>query len=225
MIYWHYKATGTAIITTGYPSQPTGSSKRNDPAIRLRISICPCLLPMLFYEALPGLTPVVQSNSKEVIEIRRLQTLLGSLTLSYWPCLFLIPLAYGKDSSLISIPYLLEVLTLLLYTMPFYIAFLTLGASISEALSKTQSAKGEGILKCISCVVACLIFSTAFKLSSLLYPALVLSAFLLLLRICTAVIYKKKPGIFTLIKQKSFWLCTVVILLLLAVLSVIVFGR
>lgn len=180
---------------------------------------------MLFYKAPQDGLPWCKSNSNEVIEIRRLQTLLGSLALSYWPCLFFIPFAYGKENGLIAIPYLWEVLFLFLYTVPFYIAFLTLGASLLEKLSKTQAAKGERILRCISCVVACLIFSTAFRLSSLLYPALALSAVLLLLRICIAVICKKQPEIFALIKQRSFWLCTVVVLLFLAALSLIVFGR
>ena len=154
--------------------------------------------------------------------IRRLQMLLCSLAVSYWAGLFIIPLLllYGNAGGLISVPYLWEVLSLLLYTLPFYIAFLTLGSCIPAWISgNPQCSKGENILNIISCVVAVLILSTICNLNELLYPALAVSAFLVLLRIIIAAVYKKKTGMTSFIRQKSFWLCTLLTVLLVSVIT------
>ena len=118
-----------------------------------------------------------------------------------------------KDVGFISSPYILEVIFLFLYTMPFYIAFLALGVSIMHKLKQAQYVKGEVILNVISCVMACFIFLTAFNIANLLYIALGLSTILIILRIVIMVIYKRKMNIFVFVKQKAFWLCTSVILL------------
>lgn len=147
--------------------------------------------------------------------------LLSALTLSYWISLLIIPLLYVGTGGIISIPYLLEVLFLFLYTFPFYIAFFTLGSCImSWMFSAPQPAKGEWILNIISCVVACLIFSTIFNIERFLYFSVALSILLALLRIIIMVVYKKPIGMFSFMKQKLFWLYTALILL---IISIIVF--
>lgn len=148
-----------------------------------------------------------------MIEIRYLKMFFYSLVLSYWPSLFIVSFFLRKDVGFISSPYILEVIFLFLYTMPFYIAFLALGVSIMHKLKQAQYVKGEVILNVISCVMACFIFLTAFNIANLLYIALGLSTILIILRIVIMVIYKRKMNIFVFVKQKAFWLCTSVILL------------
>lgn len=153
--------------------------------------------------------------------IRRLRILLSALTLTYWISLFIIPLLYGGAGGIISIPYLWEVIFLLVYTFPFYIAFLTLGSCIIFWIFKSpQYTKGEEILNIISCAIACLIFSMIFNIERHLFFALTFSIFLILLRIITMVAYKKPIGMFSFMKQKLFWLYTALILL---IISIIVF--
>lgn len=149
----------------------------------------------------------------EVIEIRYLQMMYCSLVLSYWPGLFIVPLFTRKEQSLIPVPYILEVIFLLLCTMPFYIAFLSLGPSIMYKINKPICEKNEIIMNKISCVIACFIFLTAFNISNLLNIAFVLSTLLLIFQIIIKVAYKRKINILFFVKQKAFWLCTIFVLI------------
>lgn len=131
-----------------------------------------------------------------------------ALAMLYIPCLFLLPLFNdGSGGGFLPITYEFVLAFLFLYTFPTYLAIVELGLSVCRAFDARKRPVGEKIFNTIGILLSCGILWTLIDLETYLVPSLILGGLLILNWLVTAIVYKKKPTLVTILKQKIFWVC------------------
>ncbi len=131
-----------------------------------------------------------------------------ALATLYIPCLFLLPLfSDGSDGGFLPITYEFMLAFLFLYTFPTYLAIVELGLSVCRAFDARKRPVGEKIFNTIGILLSTGILLTLNNLETYLVPSLVLGGLLILNWILTAIVYKKKPTLLIIFKQRIFWVC------------------
>ncbi len=137
-----------------------------------------------------------------------------AIAILYIPTLFIIP-AFAEDNGAFLESYSFIVLVLAIYTLPFYFAFIELGLAVCRVLEKKRTTTLEKVLNIIGVVFALstvliTVIAYAFELSEMVLLLLAVTFLLALKWIVTAIICKKKPD-FSILKQKKFWFCAVIL--------------
>lgn len=141
------------------------------------------------------------------------------LAVVYPPYIFITPLFTDQTGSFLVFPYGMLLLILLLYTFPTYVAYLEIGYLAGRVAERKKMKMLEVIFDVIGAllsisVIATLILLIAAETSGIFSLHLYLAATLIVLWIVRAIAMKRKPKIPEELKSKSFWISTVVFLLI-----------
>ena len=136
-----------------------------------------------------------------------------ALAIIYVPALFFVALFAGGDAGFIATPYIFDLMVLFLYTFPCYLALIELGLSVCRAFEKRKRTIGEKVFNTIGAILACGILITLTNLEDLLFASLALASALALNWLISAIIYKKKPNLKSTLKDKTFWICVAILLI------------
>lgn len=158
--------------------------------------------------------------------------LLTAIVLLYIPAILILPLVVKTESGFIATNYAFDLIVLLLFTAPCYLAAIELGLALCRLIDKHKSSVGEKILNaigvvCALAIIVILIF-TYDMFPDQLIAFLGLSGILIIKWIVTAAVYKKKLKLGVILKQKTFWICCGCLLLTIALVigvAAISFGR
>ena len=142
-----------------------------------------------------------------------------ALAIIYVPALFFVALFAGGDAGFIATPYIFDLMVLFLYTFPCYLALIELGLSVCRAFEKRNRSVGEKIFNTIGVILACGILITLTNLEDLLFVSLALAGALALNWIISAIVYKKKPNLKATFKDKTFWICAGILLVVATLLA------
>ncbi len=164
-------------------------------------------------------TVIKKHKRKENQQI--IKYLFFAVAVLYIPALFIISVFADGDGTFISMPYIFILAVFAIYTFPFYFAFVELGFAVCRVFEKKERTVGEKIFNTIGIALSGGIILTAFDLESLLYPSLALAFLLVLKWIVAAVIYKKKPNILGIFRQKVFWLCVLILVSAVIIFSMV----
>ena len=141
-----------------------------------------------------------------------------ALAIIYVPMLFVMALFAGGDAGFIATPYLFDLMVLFLYTYPCYLALIELGLSVFRAFDKRKRSVGEKVFNTIGVVLSCGILITLTNLDDLLFVSLSLAVALSLNWLISAIIYKKKPNVKGTLTDKTFWICVVILFVVVSLL-------
>lgn len=141
-----------------------------------------------------------------------------ALAIIYVPMLFVMALFAGGDAGFIATPYLFDLMVLFLYTYPCYLAFIELGLSVFRAFDKRKRSVGEKVFSTIGVVLSCGILITLTNLDDLLFVSLSLAVALSLNWLISAIVYKKKPNVKGTLTDKTFWICVVILFVVVSLL-------
>lgn len=142
-----------------------------------------------------------------------------ALGIIYVPALFFVALFAGGDAGFIATPYIFDLMVLFLYTFPCYLALIELGLSVCRAFEKRDRSIGEKIFNTIGAIFACGILITLTNLEDLLFVSLALAGALALNWLISAIVYKKKPNLKATFKDKTFWICAGILLVVATLLA------
>ena len=157
---------------------------------------------------------IVRHERKESQKI--IKYIFFALAIIYIPAVFLLAWLAGGDLGFITTPYFFDLLVVFLYTFPCYLALIEIGLAACRAFERLQCTVGEKIFHILGMIFACGILITATNLEKLLLVSIALAILLALTWIISAAVYKKKPNLKTVFRDKTFWLCAVILLLALA---------
>ncbi len=162
---------------------------------------------------------IVRHEKRESRKLMRL--LLSALSLIYFPVILILPVFLKSDGGFISTPYIFDLLLLFLCTFPCYLAVIELGGTLCGIWEKRITEPIDRIFHTIGAVLSCLILLLTIDLADHLLYSLALAVLLLISRICFAVIRRERPALPAVLRQRSFWVCSLVIfLIVLAVMFV-----
>lgn len=152
--------------------------------------------------------------------MKYLKSLFYSLIFSYLPCILIAVLFLIKGDQTM---FAQEAAAVFLLSFPFFVAFIVLGAFIGGLLNKQEISKGEILINILSDVAACVIIIIGLiNLSQRMYISIVLSALLIALWIVKAIIYKRKPELFEIIKTKLLWIMTASVIIVFTLIAFLV---
>ena len=136
-----------------------------------------------------------------------------ALAIIYVPAVFLLAWLAGGDLGFITTPYLFDLLVVFLYTFPCYLALIELGLAVCRAIGQSRNTIGEKIFHAVRMILACSILITTTNLEKLLLASIAFAILLALTWLISAIVYKKKPNLKTVFRDKTFWICAVILLL------------
>lgn len=142
-----------------------------------------------------------------------LKHLYYAIIVAYFPCVLILPLLIRESGGIIASTYGFELLMIFLYTLPLYFAFIEIGMTIRRIFDKEDGSKLEKLLNILSVGAAVGIITAVFNYYALLYLAVSLAVMLVIIWIINAAVYKKRIIDTQLIKQKSFWISAVALLI------------
>lgn len=135
-----------------------------------------------------------------------------ALVAVYIPALFIVSACAEADGTFIAIPYSFVLMVIFLYTFPFYIAFIQIGLTVLGSFEAKTKSRGQKLFDIVKLVLVVGIIITAIDIESMVMLSLTLSAALILCWIISAIVYKKKPDIKGVVRQKTFWVCFIVLI-------------
>ena len=146
---------------------------------------------------------------------RILRYLFLSAALLYLPTLLLIVLHSEPEGTFIAIDRWFVLAVLLLFTVPFYLAFIEIGRLVCGAMEKRKKRIRERIFDLIGAalaggIVAVGIITTALDRDDWIGPILGLAVLLVLNWLVSAIVNKKRPRVGDTVKDKVFWVCLAV---------------
>ena len=154
--------------------------------------------------------------------MKYLKSLFYSLIIAYLPCV-LIAVAFLRDDNQIS--YIQQVYAVFLLSFPFLVAFIVLGAFIGGIMDKREVPTGEMVINIMSDIAALFIIALGFfSLAQRMYISIGISVLLIALWIAKAIIFKRKPEIFSFMKTKVLWIFTVSLIIVFS-LAVFLLSR
>lgn len=161
---------------------------------------------------------IIRHTRKENQKV--IKYLFFAIAVIYVPALFLVAL-FAEDRGFISTPYLFKLLVLFLYTLPFYLAFWEIGLTVCRILDKHERKIGERVFNDVALALAIAIVLMVFNIEKLLYPSLILAGVLILCWVISAIVYKKKPHFSAVLKQKTFWLCVLILMMCIGIVLIV----
>lgn len=144
-----------------------------------------------------------------------------ALAIIYVPALFFVALFEGGDAGFIATPYIFDLMVLFLYTFPCYLALIELGLSVCRVFDKHKRTVGEKVFNTVGIILSCGILITLTNLEELLFVSLALGGALALDWLIAAIVYKKKPNLKSTLKDKTFWICVVILLIVVTLVVAI----
>lgn len=146
---------------------------------------------------------------------RILRYLFLSAALLYLPTLLLIVLHSEPEGTFIAIDRWFVLAVLLLFTVPFYLAFIEIGRLVCGAMEKRKKRIRERIFDLIGAalaggIAAVGIIATALDRDDWIGPILNLAVLLILNWLISAIVNKKRPRVRETVKDKVFWVCLAV---------------
>lgn len=146
---------------------------------------------------------------------RILRYLFLSAALLYLPTLLLIVLHSEPEGTFIAIDRWFVLAVLLLFTVPFYLAFIEIGRLVCGAMEKRKKRIRERIFDVIGGalaggIVAVGVIATALDRDDWIGPILGLAVLLVLNWLVSAIVNKKRPRVGDTVKDKVFWVCLAV---------------
>ena len=162
---------------------------------------------------------IIRHEKKEGLRV--IEYIFIALALLYAPAILLVSLFTNDNGSVIAMPYTFIVTVLFIYTVPFYFSFIELGRLICTAFEKRKITVGETVFNVIGGILAISmiaigITATALDLDGLILLELCLASILALNWLISAIVYKKKPRLKTVLTDKTFWICAVILMLVVA---------
>ncbi len=158
---------------------------------------------------------IVRHERKETFNT--LKCLFLAAALIYFPAILILALFADDTGSIIAIPYGMKLLSIFLYTFPCYVALIELGLAVLRALDKRKRSVGEKILGAVSTLLAIAIIIASLNIEDSLDIPLLLTVLLSLTLLISAIVYKKELHLFSIMKQKTFWICTAILTVVVAV--------
>lgn len=146
---------------------------------------------------------------------RILRYLFLSAALLYLPTLLLIVLHSEPEGTFIAIDRWFVLAVLLLFTVPFYLAFIEIGHLVCGAMEKRKKRIRERIFDVIGGalaggIVAVGVIATALDRDDWIGPILGLAVLLVLNWLVSSIVNKKRPRVGDTVKDKVFWVCLAV---------------
>jgi len=163
---------------------------------------------------------IVRHERKEGLRV--IKYIFIAIAILYAPAILLVSLFTINDNgNVIAMPYGFILFILFLYTAPFYFAFIELGRLICSAFDKRKMPAGETVFNVIGGIlaigiIAVGIMATALDLDGLIFAELALAVTLALNWLISAIVYKKKPRLTTVLTDKTFWICAVILMLVVS---------
>ncbi len=173
---------------------------------------------------------MLQCRQKEVSGMKifaAIKKLYLAVALAFFPCLCVLPLYMERDGGFIAFPYWIFVLLEALIALPFFLAYLELGAFIGRLTDGRVRSRGEWVLGRITAgmAVAAVVCSCLFHVDGL--PEAIRYAQNILYWLCNiglpilwlvgAAVFKKRLHIRELLRPKGVWVTAVVIFLSLLI--------
>ena len=168
---------------------------------------------------------IIRHERKEGLRV--IKYVFIALALLYVPVILLVSLFAANDNgSVIAMPYGFILLILFLYTIPFYFAFIELGRLICTIFGKRKLSAGETASNIIGAVLSLGIIltgiiATILDLEGLIWFALCLASMLAMNWLISAIIYKKKPSLKAVLTDQTFWICAVILMLVISLAIVV----
>ena len=130
-----------------------------------------------------------------------------SIIVIYAPCILAVPLimrgAAGGD--ILPLSYGFELFIILLYTLPFYFAFIEIGMMNRRISDNKDVPKHEKLLNITGDAAAVGIIVTAIDIHKLLYIAVALAAVLAVKWCIGAIVFRQRLIDTEFVKRRSFW--------------------
>lgn len=158
---------------------------------------------------------IVRHERKETLNT--LKCLFLAAAIIYFPAIFILALFADDSGSIIAIPYGMKLLSLFLYTFPCYVALIELGLAVLRALDKCKRSIGEKIFGAVSTLLALATIIASLSIDDSLDIPLLLTVLLSLTLLIKAIVYKKELHLLSIMKQKTFWICTAILTVVVAV--------
>lgn len=158
---------------------------------------------------------IVRHERKEAFNT--LKCLFLAAAIIYFPAIFILALFADDTGSIIAIPYWLKLLSIFLYTFPCYVALIELGLAVLRALDKCKRSIGEKIFGAVSTLLALATIIASLSIDDSLDIPLLLTVLLSLTLLIRAIVYKKELHLLSIMKQKTFWICTAILTVVVAV--------
>lgn len=137
---------------------------------------------------------------------RFLQSVFWIFAVLYIPSLLILPIlpTLSEAEDMFGNLYGISLLLLFLYTLPFYCAFLEIGAAVRWLSDRKRSTVTQTVAEAISLVLT--VGMLAAHLSQRLSLALVMTTFWVLLRISCAIVFRGTRQRVDVIRSRWFWL-------------------
>ena len=158
---------------------------------------------------------IVRHERKEAFNT--LKCLFLAAAIIYFPAIFILALFADDTGSIIAIPYWLKLLSIFLYTFPCYVALIELGLAVLRALDKCKRSIGEKIFGAVSTLLALATIIASLSIDDSLDIPLLLTVLLSLTLLIRAIVFKKELHLLSIMKQKTFWICTAILTVVVAV--------
>lgn len=137
---------------------------------------------------------------------RFLQSVFWIFAVLYIPSLLILPILppLSKAEDMFGNLYGISLLLLFLYTIPFYCAFLEVGAAVRWLSDRKHSTVTQTVTEAVSLVLT--VGMLAAHLSKQLFPALAMTTVWVLLRISCAIAFRKTRQRIGVMRSRWFWL-------------------
>ena len=199
-------------------------SKASEEMIEEHIETCPHCKEIYEKMSFRGSEDVLKQEKDSVIvrherkeAFNTLKCLFLAAAIIYFPAIFILALFADDTGSIIAIPYWLKLLSIFLYTFPCYVALIELGLAVLRALDKCKRSIGEKIFGAVSTLLALATIIASLSIDDSLDIPLLLTVLLSLTLLIKAIVYKKELHLLSIMKQKTFWICTAILTVVVAV--------
>ena len=119
-------------------------------------------------------------------------SLLRAVALAYIPVILALPLLTEEPAATIKIPYILTLLILLLYTLPFFVAYLEVCSFATDILEGNKLSRLQKILKAIAAVLLCGTLISTVYINSLPFVCFAFAGALCLVMIAERIVKIKR---------------------------------
>ena len=150
---------------------------------------------------------------KEVVIIKQLKKIMTALLFAYLPSVFIIAAWIGGDGDFFDTPFAFDFLIVLLYTLPVLIGIVEVITCVLRISEREKRSPRVMVYHAIKMLVAVGAVILILVCKELIYISLILSALLVTTELIHGIRSRRRLNIASLIKQPSFWVIVVAILL------------
>ncbi len=153
---------------------------------------------------------------------RFLRSLLAAIGAIYFPFICVWAYLNEVDLGFFSAPYWFSLILYFWVTLPYYLSLIELTRSVFCVFDGKKRTVGENVRNTVGTVLAVILLVIPHDHENRLLFASILAGMLILLWILSAIIYKRKLKLRSIIAEKSFWCCFAVLALICV--SILAFG-